>query len=218
MNRTQLEKSLKLWREREQRFRKNWKAHKKGDPRRFFWFKKLKQAVRMVNKRERDLIKLGVTSVSNRGLDLIKEFEGFARVHKGLPGLAFPYQDPVGVWTIGYGETRGISRFTAPWTKKKATDRLKLRVNRDFLAPVLAACKAAGFVPTQNEADALASLAYNLGTRIFERGHTMGDAIHSKDRRRIADAFLVYNKAGGKVLEGLDRRRRRERDLFLSNS
>lgn len=58
-------------------------------------------------------------------------------------------------------------------------------------------------------------MAYNLGQGIFARGRTMGDAIASRDHRRIADAFLVYHKAGGLVLPGLARRRRAERALYL---
>ena len=42
----------------------------------------------------------------------------------------------------------------------------------------------------------------------------MGNAIRSKNRARIADAFLVYDKAGGRTLPGLTRRRRAERALF----
>jgi lysozyme len=131
-----------------------------------------------------------VSSVSTEGLDLIRGFEGFR---------SEPYRDAVGVWTIGYGETAGIGP----------------RVNRDYLKPVLTLAKTVGLELKQNEADALASLAYNVGPGVFEKGRTMGDAIRSRNRDRIADAFLLYDHAGGRVLEGLTRRRRRERELFL---
>jgi lysozyme len=147
-----------------------------------------------------------VSSVSTEGLDLIRGFEGFR---------SEPYRDAVGVWTIGYGETAGIGPNTKPWSRSYAEQRLRARVNRDYLKPVLTLAKAVGLELKQNEADALASLAYNVGPGVFEKGRTMGDAIRSKNRARIADAFLLYDHAGGRVLEGLTRRRRRERELFL---
>jgi lysozyme len=68
---------------------------------------------------------------------------------------------------------------------------------------------------SQNEADALASLVYNLGPGILDDGRTMGSALRSRNRARIASAFLVYDMAGGQHLPGLARRRRAERALFL---
>jgi lysozyme len=147
-----------------------------------------------------------VTTLSPAGVALVASFEGFR---------AAPYRDAVGVATIGYGETRGITMSTRPWTREHAAAQLRVRLNRDYLRPVLAATRAAGLTLTQNQADALASLAYNLGPGIFARGRTMGDAIASRDHRRIADAFLEYASAGGRVLPGLARRRRAERALYL---
>jgi len=148
----------------------------------------------------------GITSVSPAGLAMIAGFEGFR---------SNPYRDAVGVWTIGYGETRNIGPGSPPWSREYALKRLRERVDRDYLAPVLAAVKTAGMVLSQREADALASLVYNLGPGILGPGKTMGSAIHSRVRQRIADAFLVYDFAGGGRLPGLTSRRRAERALFL---
>lgn len=148
----------------------------------------------------------GVSEVSNNGIGVIAGFEGFR---------SKPYQDSVGVWTIGYGETSGVTSHTVPWSQAFALSRLKTRVNRDYLAPVLAAAKAAGVALTQNEADALASLVYNCGPGILAAGHTMGNALRSKSKSSIANAFMVYDVAGGQHLPGLTRRRRAERALFL---
>src|SRR3954451_22814897 len=84
-----------------------------------------------------------VNSISETGLALLKSFEGF-RSH--------PYQDVVGVWTIGYGETAGISRNTPAWTESYAAKRLRERVNRDYLKPVLVLARAVGLDLKQNEA------------------------------------------------------------------
>jgi lysozyme len=147
-----------------------------------------------------------VAEVSAEGLALIAGFEGF-RSH--------PYRDAVGVWTIGYGETRGIGPGTRPWTREFALGRLKARVNHDYLEPVLRVAKSVGLELAPHEADALASLVYNLGPGILDAGRSMGDALRSKDRARIANAFTVYDMAGGRKLYGLTLRRRRERQLFL---
>jgi GH24 family phage-related lysozyme (muramidase) len=146
-----------------------------------------------------------VTGMSAEGVALVAGFEGFR---------ASVYRDAVGVLTQGYGETHGITPGK-PWSRAYALARLKKRLDDDYLAPVLRLCRAVGFVPEQHEADALGSLAYNLGPGIFDAGHTMGDAIRSKDRSRIANAILVYDKAGGRTLPGLTRRRRAERAMFL---
>lgn len=149
-----------------------------------------------------------VAGVSGKGLDLIKGFEGFR---------SCPYRDAVGVWTIGYGETAGIGPRTPCWTQQAAERRLEARVDRDYMKPVLTLAKAVGLDLKQNEADALASLVYNVGPGVLNKGKTMGDAIRARNREQIANSFLLYDHAGGRTLEGLTRRRRRERQLFLDS-
>jgi len=119
------------------------------------------------------------------------------------------------VWTIGYGETVGVGPHTPCWTQKAAAERLRTRVNRDYLAPVLKLTRAVGMDLKQNEADALASLVYNVGPGVLNKGKSVGDAIRARNRTQIANSFLLYDHAGGRTLEGLTRRRRRERQLFL---
>lgn len=152
------------------------------------------------------LANTAISTVSKAGLALVAGFEGFR---------SCPYRDAVGVWTIGYGETRGIGSGSKCISRDTALGMLRKRLNNDYLAPVLRTARAARFPLTQNQADALASLVYNLGPGILSSGSTMGDAIRSKNRMRIADAFLVYDHAGGHVLPGLTRRRKAERALFL---
>jgi lysozyme len=148
------------------------------------------------------------TGLSAEGLAFIAGREGFS---------AKPYRDSVGVLTIGYGETEGV-RPGLVWTRAHALAQLKLRADRDYAAPVLATARAAGITLAQHELDALTSLVYNLGPGILAAGHTMGDAIRARDRRRIADAFLPYDKAGGRALLGLTLRRRAERAVFLQGA
>jgi GH24 family phage-related lysozyme (muramidase) len=151
----------------------------------------------------------GISSVSDKGVAFIAGFEGFS---------AKPYWDAIGrVWTIGYGETRGVAASTPPVTRADALARLRARVNHDYLAPVLHVAGAAGLQLRPCEADALASLAYNCGPGVFDEGRTMGNAVRSGDRTQIADAFLVYDKCGAPPvpIAGLTRRRHAERAMFL---
>lgn len=146
-----------------------------------------------------------VSGLSAEGLAFIAGREGFS---------ARPYRDAVGVLTIGYGETRGVKPGMV-WTRAHALSQLKLRADRDYGRAVLEAARAAGVGITQHEYDALTSLAYNLGPGILSAGRSMGDAMRSRSQRRMADAFLVYDKAGGRTLLGLTLRRRAERAMFL---
>lgn len=147
-------------------------------------------------------------NVSEAGVNLIKSFEGF-------PYGGRPYPDAVGVWTIGYGHTKGIGPNTKRITQRQADELLRRDLRDSYEPPVEIIAKALGLKLTQHEFDALVSAVYNLGPGILERGKTMGDALRAKSRSRIASAFLVYVKAGGQTLLGLVRRRKAERALFL---
>ena len=163
--------------------------------------------------RLRDLVRrLGGRRVSRKVIALVTEFEGFARTRPGNPNLAFPYLDPVGIPTIGYGETQGITMNTAPWTRRKARRRLKRRLNRDF-APTVRALK----LPlTQPMFDALVSFTYNVGPGALGPGTGIGRELRARHWRKAADELLRWNKGGGQVLPGLTRRREAERAMFLS--
>lgn len=137
---------------------------------------------------------------SEKGKDLIKEFEGCKLT---------AYRDPVGVWTIGYGHTRGVKEGDKI-TKKKADDLLSEDLERFENAVNKWSNKKYFF--NQNEFDALVSFAFNLGNGNLDKLVNYG----KRNRGQIADAILLYNKAGGKVLNGLVKRRKKERELFLS--
>jgi lysozyme len=87
---------------------------------------------------------------------------------------------------------------------------LKQRLNRDFFPAVKAFNP-----PTQNAADALTSFVYNLGTGVLASNTGIGQALRHKDWHKAADELLRWNRAGGKVLPGLVRRRNEERTIML---
>lgn len=195
--------SLALWRRRlaYRQGRALYWHRRFNDARARKWTLLARQAGAMVDKRTAQLRPHGV---SRRGVALIKSFEGFR---------GSPYQDAVGVWTIGYGHTEGVSRSTRPIFKWQATRLLRQDLNRKYCPPVL----ALGVPLNQNQVDALTSLVYNLGPGILAPSHTIGAALRQRNFKAAADAFLLYDHAGSQRLPGLTRRRQAERALFLKS-
>jgi lysozyme len=146
-------------------------------------------------------------TVNKTTLDLIKEFEGFR---------AKAYRDPVGIWTIGYGTTEMagvgivpragmvISETDATEYLHRALDKFAASIRSKITAPI-----------NENEFGAFMSLAYNIGPGAFGKSSALRK-FNAGDKAGAANAILLWNKAGGKVLNGLVRRRKEERDLFLA--
>lgn len=138
-----------------------------------------------------------VTSVNGR--DLIKK-------HEGLRTKA--YRCAAGVLTIGYGHTKGV---------KEGMQITKAQAEA-FLTQDLAVAEQAvnlyvkRYDLNQNEYDALVSFTFNLGAGNLNKLLNKG----LRTKKQIADKMLSYNKAGGKVLSGLVKRRNDERALFLT--
>jgi lysozyme len=143
--------------------------------------------------------------INQKGLDLIKEFEGFEKV---------AYLCPSGVITIGYGLTfypdgRKV-RMGDRITKEEAERLLKIIV-QTFAEVVSRAVK----VPlTNNQFSALVSLCFNIGIGAFQNS-TLVRVLNQGNYSEAANQFLRWNRGDGKVLAGLVRRRTRERELFL---
>lgn len=143
---------------------------------------------------------------SKAGLDLIRRWEGCRLT---------AYRDSVGVLTIGYGITSaaGIIRVTEGLTitQKQADDYLVAALAK-YEAAV---AKAITRPMTQAQFDAFVSLCYNIGPGAFASS-TVVKRFNTGDIAGAADAILMWNKAGGKVLKGLENRRADERRHFLS--
>ena len=146
-------------------------------------------------------------NINKATVDLVKEFEGCKLT---------AYKDVAGVWTIGYGTTAraglGIIPVEGMMITQDDADRLLLDgLNKfaDQIRPMLPADI------NDNMFGACLSLAYNIGVSGFVRS-TMLAKLRDGDYARAADAFLLWNRAGGKVVKGLVRRREAERKLFLT--
>jgi len=143
---------------------------------------------------------------SDKGIALIKEFEGCKLT---------AYQDSVGVWTIGYGWTQPVDgkQIRAGMViKQEEADRL-LKTGLVSYENDVSRLVKVGL--TQGQFDALVSFTYNLGARSLSTS-TLLRKLNAGDYAGASDEFLRWNKAGGKVLNGLTRRREAERALFLS--
>ena len=141
---------------------------------------------------------------SKNAVALIKKFEGCSLK---------AYQDSVGVWTIGYGTTNADREITGITikagtmiTQKQAESFLLKSLNKKYVAKVNKYYAKYKF--NQNQFDALVSFAYNIGSidQLTAKG--------TRSIKAISDKILAYDRAGGKPLAGLTRRRRAEKALF----
>ena len=138
-------------------------------------------------------------NISQEGLDLIKKFEGCELT---------AYQDSVDVWTIGYGHTKGVEEGQEI-TQDEAEEMLASELDEyegyinDMVECDLEQCQF----------DALVAWVYNLGPTNL-KSSTMLKRLNSDDLEDVPDQIKRWNKAGGKVLAGLVRRREAESLLF----
>jgi lysozyme len=140
---------------------------------------------------------------SERGIELIKSMEGCRLKAYPDPGSG---NEP---WTIGYGCTHNVHRgMTITQEDAEAMLRQELRVYE-------AAVEHALHVSVkQHQFDALVSLCWNVGPRNL-LGSTVLRKANENDHKAAADAFLLWNKAAGKVMPGLVKRRKAERVMYL---
>lgn len=135
---------------------------------------------------------------SQRGIDLIKQFEGLRLT---------AYKCPAGVYTIGYGHTRGVKRGM-----KITEEEASAYLTTDLRNSEKAVERYDGIYHwKQNEYDALVSFTFNCGATNLRSLLRNG----RRNRSQIAATLPLYRKAGGKVLKGLERRRAAEKALFL---
>ncbi len=149
--------------------------------------------------------------VSPAGIQLIKSFEGCARLRPD--GLYEAYPDPGtggAPWTIGWGATGTDIGPGTVWTKEECDARLEADVARHArdVAQALGNCTT-----SQGQFDALVSFHYNTGAihrATLTRLHRQGEFTLA------AEEFAKWKYAGGQVLKGLVRRRREEAKLYRS--
>ena len=138
-------------------------------------------------------------NTSAEGLALIKKFEGCELE---------AYQCSAGVWTIGYGHTKEVQKGDV-WSQSHAEHMLEVELHEyesyinEYVTVAL----------SQNQFDALVSWVYNLGPANLKVS-TMLKVLNKGQYEEVPAQMKRWNKAGGKVLEGLIRRREAEACLF----
>lgn len=147
--------------------------------------------------------------ISDKGLDLIKEFEGYSST---------PYLDSVGIPTIGYGFTywldgRKVKMTDMPINEMQANMMLREIFKRDFEK----------YIPSQvnqNQFDAMSSLIWNIGVTNFLKSTLRMKVRSNPNDETIRSEFMKWNKARVKnrlvELKGLTNRRKKEADLYFS--
>ena len=148
-------------------------------------------------------------SVPDAAVGLATQFEGFS---------ATPYQDPVGVWTIGYGSTRDLDGSPVCAATLPITDTQGVALmRRDMMGAALECSHSVKVHLTATQLAALEDFIYNLGAANF-RSSTLLRKLNSGDYAGAAAEFDKWDQAGGKVLAGLLRRRQAETVLFQTPS
>lgn len=142
---------------------------------------------------------------NQRGIDLIKSFEGLELKAYPDPGTG---GDP---WTIGYGHTGPEVKPGLVITSAQAEELLKKDLEK-FESGLM---KLLTVEVNENQWAALISFAYNCGLENL-KSSTLLRLLNAGDAQGAADQFLRWNKANGKILPGLTRRRQAERELFLA--
>ena len=144
-------------------------------------------------------------AVSPFGVDLICNFEG-----KRLTA----YDDGVGGWTIGFGTTKYPNGIRVKKGDTCTLDQAKAYMQNDLKSFEQTVNNTVKVPLSQNQFDALVSLAYNIGSTAFKNS-TLVRQLNEGNYKAAANQFNVWVNAGGKRMQGLVNRRAAERTLFL---
>ena len=149
-----------------------------------------------------------MNKLDENGYRLIQGFEGLSLV---------PYKCSAGVATIGWGATfypsskkvtmqdAPISLATAKWMFKETADKFAADVDKMIKANI-----------NQNQFNAIVSLAYNIGLAGLAKSSLLKKVNANPSDPTITNSFMIWNKAGGKVLNGLTKRRAIEAKLYFA--
>lgn len=149
-----------------------------------------------------------IVKLSQKGLELIKQFEGLSLK---------PYLCPAGIPTLGFGNTyypngTKVKLTDPPITKEKAEELLKFLLV-SYEKAVDSFCRDD---ISQSQFDALCSFAYNVGNGNLQKSTLIKKVNANPSDPSIRLEFMKWNKAAGKVLPGLTKRRKAESDLYFS--
>tara|TARA_R110000868_G_scaffold106128_4_gene291200 strand:+ start:7460 stop:7912 length:453 start_codon:yes stop_codon:yes gene_type:complete len=143
------------------------------------------------------------------GLNLIKRYEGFS---------SKPYLCPAGVPTIGYGSTYYENNQKVELKDNPISEdwALELLLNNLVLYEKSVDSMVISLI-NQTQFDALVSFCYNVGTNAFKKSTLLKIINVNPNDPNIAIQFARWNRANGKVIKGLVKRRQSEAALYFSN-
>lgn len=142
---------------------------------------------------------------SDDGKDLMHHYERCVLHAYPDPGTG---GDP---WTIGWGDTGPDVHPGLTITQQEADDRFANRLSQEFEPGVEAAIHGEA---TSKQFAAMVALAYNIGLGNFRSSSVLRNH-NARNEQAAADSFRLWNKAGGRVMKGLQRRREAERLVYL---
>lgn len=146
-------------------------------------------------------------NVSDKCINMIKHHEGFVRK---------PYQDPIGLWTVGVGHLIGDGKkLPKEWNKEFTDEEVDNILCEDLERFEIGIQRLTKVSLTQSQFDALVSFSFNVGLGNFQSS-TLRSKLNRGDYEGASNEFPKWRKAGGKILKGLVRRRADEKALFLS--
>ena len=136
--------------------------------------------------------------------------------HEGVRSK--PYRCPAGLWTVGVGHLIGDGKsLPQSWNKTFTQEEIDGLLKRDLNRFERGVLKMLPNVRLrQCEFDALVSFSFNLGLGTFQRS-TIRQALIRGDKEAAMESLMKYCRAGGKILRGLENRRKDERAMFLAN-
>lgn len=141
---------------------------------------------------------------SEKGLQFIRREEGERLT---------AYADIIGVWTIGVGHTGKVDGKPVAKGMVISADKSRELLSADLSKFESAISRLVKVPLKQYEFDALVSLVFNIGETNFARS-TLLKMLNANDFKGAAEQFLVWKNAGGRPVQGLLNRRKREKDMF----
>ena len=140
--------------------------------------------------------------ISKKGIELIKKFEGCKLK---------AYLCPANIPTIGFGNT-----YYSDGAKVKIGDTITMQQAEDLLKGLVKNYYHQHENINQNQFDAITSFCYNVGNGNYNKSTLKRKLVANPNDPTIREEFIKWNKANGKILTGLDRRRKAEADLYFS--
>jgi lysozyme len=125
-----------------------------------------------------------------------------------------PYKCPAGLWTVGVGHLIGDGKsLPDSWNRTFSLEEVYAILAKDVIRFERGVERLITIPLTQNQMDAIISFTFNLGIGCLQRS-SVRQKLNRGDKEGAIESLLKYNKAGGKVLKGLDNRRKDEAALF----